>query len=1032
MNDLTPDKNSNGSTRGEAGNFTDIFIKKPVLAIVLSLIILILGARSLSELTVREYPKVEDTLVTVQTAYPGASANVVQGFITMPLERAIASSEGIDYITSSSTEGVSTIQVFMKLNYNPNAALAEVLSQVNSVLNQLPKQSQLPVITKTSVTNLAYLYLAFTSNSLSSSQMTDYLTRAVQPKVQSVSGVGQVMIYGNKQFGMRIWLNPKKMAEFNVTPVQVSQALANNNYISSNGYTKGNYIQVNISADTLLNSVRQFKNLVVANDGGTLIRIKDIGTVEMGSISYDAGNIMNGKKAVVMGIFTTPTANPLTVVKNIRKMIPSLKRELPAHIKLRVAFDRTVFISSSINEVVKAVVETLIIVVIVIFLFLGSARSVIIPVIAIPLSIIGDLFIMYYLHYSINLLTLLAMVLAIGLVVDDAIIVVENVSRHVEEGKKPVEAALVAARELGIPIIAMSITLVAVFLPIGFMGGLTGALFTEFAFSLAGAVLISGIIALTLSPMMSSKFLKEDMGKKGFTRFLDATFDKIKSVYSKILHGVLNYKPVVALVIAVVLVSAYFLFATTKSELAPTEDQGVIFVMGTASPTSTFKNLNVYAKQMGGIYYSIPEMDRYFMALGVSGNNSLISGLILKPWSERNKTQMQLTPVLQQKLNSVTGLKLVAFALPSLPGSQGLPVEFVVNSTSNYDELRSVTDSLMQKAMQSGLFLYMDSDLKYDEPQLKISIDKSKAQSMGVDMQEIGDTLSTMLSENYVNWFEMNGYSYKVIPQVSQKYRFTPNMLKNYYVQALNGNMVPLSSFIKIKTVVVPESLNQFNQLNSVTVSAVAKPGVTVGQALSYLENTSKNIFPKGFSYNFAGQSRQYVEEGSAMIVTFFFSLIIIYLILAALFDSFIDPVIILISVPMSLTGALIFLSLGFATINIYTEVGLVTLIGLVSKHGILITKFANDLQKEGMDKRSAIEHASAIRLRPILMTTAAMVFGVVPLLIATGAGAVSRFDIGLVIAAGLGIGTFLTIFIVPTVYMYIGKDLNKVSENAK
>jgi multidrug efflux pump len=740
---------------------------------------------------------------------------------------------------------------------------------------------------------------------------------------------------------------------------------------------------------------------------------------------------MNGKKAVVMGIFTTPTANPLTVVKNIRKILPSLKQQLPAHIKLRVAFDRTVFISSSINEVVKAVVETLIIVIIVIFLFLGSARSVIIPVIAIPLSIIGDLFVMYYLHYSINLLTLLAMVLAIGLVVDDAIIVVENVSRHIEEGRKPIDAALIGARELGIPVIAMSITLVAVFLPIGFMGGLTGALFTEFAFSLAGAVLISGIIALTLSPMMSSKFLKEDMGKGGFTHFLDVSFDKIKTVYSKILHSILDYKPVVALVIAVVLVSAYFLFVTTKSELAPTEDQGVIFVMGTASPTSTFKNLNMYAKQMGGIYNSIPEMDRYFMALGVSGNNSLISGLILKPWDERKKTQMQLTPVLQQKLNSVAGLKLVAFALPSLPGSQGLPVEFVVNSTTSYAELMGVTDSLMEKAMQSGLFLYMDSDLKYDEPQLKISIDKSKAQSIGVNMQEIGNTLSTMLSENYVNWFEINGYSYKVIPQVLQKYRFTPNMLKNYYVQASNGNMVPLSSFIKIKTVVVPESLNQFNQLNSVTVSAVTKPGVTVGQALSYLENTSKNIFPKGFSYNFAGQSRQFVEEGSAMLVTFFFSLIIIYLILAALFDSFVDPLIILISVPMSLTGALIFLSLGFATVNIYTEVGLVTLIGLVSKHGILITKFANDLQKEGIDKRSAIEQASAIRLRPILMTTAAMVFGVVPLLIATGAGAVSRFDIGLVIAAGLGIGTFLTIFVVPTVYMFIGKDLHKGNKNA-
>ncbi len=1021
MNEIKPQKKK---------SFTDIFIQRPVLAIVISLVIFILGARSLSELTLREYPKVKDTLITVQTAYPGASAQVVQGFITMPLERAIASSEGIDYMTSTSTEGVSTIQVFMKLNFSPNAALAEVLSQVNSVLNQLPKQSQLPVITKTSVTNLAYLYLAFTSNTLSSSQITDYLTRAVQPKIQAVSGVGQVQIYGNKQFGMRIWLNPKKMAEFNVTPIEVSNALANNNYIASNGYTKGNYVQVNISADTMLKTVKQFRNLVVADDGGTLIRVKDIGTVEMGAVSNDAGNIMNGKRAVVMGIFTTPTANPLTVVKKLTDMIPALRKQLPAHMKLRVAFNRTIFISSSINEVIKTVAETLIIVIIVIFLFLGSARSVVIPVIAIPLSIIGDLFIMYYLNYSINLLTLLAFVLAIGLVVDDAIIVVENVSRHIEEGKKPFDAAITAAKELGVPIIAMSITLVAVFLPIGFMGGLTGALFTEFAFTLAGAVLISGILALTLSPMLTSKFLKKDMGKKGLTHFLDVTFEKIKNIYLKILHGVLDYKPVVALVIIVVLTAAYFLFVTTKSELAPTEDQGVIFVQGTASPTSTYKNLKHYAKQIGHIYDSFPQMSRYFMALGASGNNTLISGMILKPWSQRKLTQMQLTPMVQEKLNSITGLQLAAFALPSLPGSQGLPVMFVITSTDNYLEMRSVALRLEQKAMQSGLFLYMDKDLKYDEPQIKIIINKNKAQSMGVNMATIGDTLSTMLSENYVNWFEMDGYSYKVIPQVIQKYRYDQYLLKNYYVTASNGNMVPLSSFISFKTVTVPESLNQFDQLNSVTISAIPKPGVTIGQALSFLEKTSKKIFPKGFSYNFAGQSRQFVQQGSAMIVTFFFSLIIIYLVLAALFDSFIDPVIILVSVPMSITGALIFLSLGFATINIYTEVGLVTLIGLISKHGILITKFANDLQKEGMDKRSAIEQAASIRLRPILMTTFAMVFGVVPLLIATGADAVSRFDIGLVIAAGLGIGTFLTIFIVPTVYMFFGKDLHKNKGN--
>lgn len=1007
-------------------NFTDIFIKRPVLAVVLSLVILMLGARSLSELGVRQYPKVEDTLVTVTTAYPGASANVVQGFITTPLERAIGSAEGIDYMTSSSKEGISSISVFMKLNYDPNAALAEVLSEVNSVSNQLPRQSQTPVITKTSVSNVAYLYLAFMSKTMSDSQIADYISRAVQPKIQAVSGVGQVLVYGNKSFAMRIWLNPQKMAEFNVTPVQISQALAANNYISANGYTKGKYLQVNVSAGTYLHNVRQFKNLVVANDGGTLVRIKDIGTVELGSQSYDAGNIMNGEKAAVMAIFTTPTANPLTVVGNIKKLIPSLRTQLPAHLKLNVAFDRTTYISSSIHEVIKVVIETLLIVILVIFLFLGSARSVIIPVIAIPLAIIGDLFIMLVLHYSINLLTLLAMVLAIGLVVDDAIIIVENVSRHIEEGKKPLEAALIGARELGVPIIAMSITLVSVFLPIGFMSGLTGALFAEFAFTLAGAVLISGIIALTLSPMMSSKFLKPVTGKKGFTHFLDVSFDKIKSVYSKTLHGVLNYKPIVAFVIIVVLTGGYFLFISSKTELAPTEDQGVVFVLGTAAPTSTFNNLKIYAKQIGGIYKKFPELSHYFMALGAFGNNSLISGFLLKPWSQRKITQMQLMPQVQARLNTVTGLKAVAFPLPSLPGSQGLPVEFVITSTANYSELRSVSEAFMGKALKSGLFAYMDSDLKIDEPLLNVSIDRSKALSMGISMQEIGDTLSTMLSENYVNWFEMQGYSYEVIPQVLQKYRLNSSMLKNYYVTASNGNMVPLSSFIKIKTSVVPESLNQFNQLNSVTVSATTKFGVTLGQALSYLEKVAKRTFPKGYTYNFSGESRQYVQEGSALLITFFFALIIIYLVLAALFDSFVDPLIILVSVPMSLTGAIIFLSLGFATVNIYTEVGLVTLIGLVSKHGILITRFANDLQKEGMGKRAAIEQASAIRLRPILMTTAAMVFGVVPLLMATGAGAVSRFDIGLVIASGLGIGTFLTIFIVPAVYMFIGKDLNK------
>jgi multidrug efflux pump len=1007
--------------------FTDIFIKKPVLSVVLSLIILFLGLRSITELGVRQFPKTEDTLITVQTAYPGASAEVVQGFITTPLERAIASSEGIDYMTSSSSEGISTINVYMKLNYDPNAALSEVLAQVNSVLNQLPKQAQLPVITKTSVTNVAYLYLSFTSNSMNSSQMTDYINRVIVPQVQAVNGVGQVMVYGNKTFAMRVWLNPTKMAEFNITPLEVYQALESNNYISATGYTKSPYIQINISTATDLHTIDEFKNLVVANYNGTLIRLKDIAKVELGSVNYSATNIFNGKEAIVLGIFTTPTANPLTVVDNIYKILPSMKSQLPSAMKMKVAYDRTTYIRTSIDEVVKTVLETLIVVIAVIFLFLGSYRSVIIPVIAIPLSIVGGMFMMFLLGYTINLLTLLAMVLAIGLVVDDAIIVVENVDRHISEGKNRIEASLLAARELGVPILAMSITLVAVFLPIGFMSGLTGALFKEFAFTLAGDVIISGIVALTLSPMLSSKFLKEETNKKGFAYFLDKQFDGLRTLYSKILKVVLDSKPVVVFVIIVVLTSAYFLFITSKSELAPTEDQGVIFVQGTGAPTTTLNDLEHSAKQIEQVYKTFPELQQYFMALGFgSSNNALISGFMLKPWNERKKTQMEIMPYLQEKLNTVPGLQIVAFPLPSLPGSQGLPVQFVITTTSEYKQLYQVSNELIAQAMKSGLFAYMDSDLKYDQPQIDISIDRSKALSMGINMQTLGNSLSTLLSENYINWFSMQGYSYKVIPQVLDKYRFDQNSLKNYYIAASNGQLVPLSSIITIKTTTVPEALNRFNQQNSATISATMKPGVTLGQALSYLENLSKKIFPHGYTYNFSGQSRQFVQEGSSMLITFIFALVIIYLVLAALFESFVDPLIILISVPMSITGALIFLSLGFATVNIYTEVGLVTLIGLVSKHGILIVKFANDLQDQGIPKRQAIEQAAQIRLRPILMTTAAMVFGVVPLLLATGAGAVSRFDIGLVIASGLGIGTFLTIFIVPTVYLLIGKDVKQ------
>ncbi|MDR3631989.1 MAG: efflux RND transporter permease subunit [Desulfocapsaceae bacterium] len=1007
--------------------FTDIFIRRPVLATVLSLFILVLGLRSVSILPVLQFPRTENAVVTVTTAYTGADADLVAGFITTPLENSIAQANGIDYMTSTSIQGLSTITCNLRLNANVNQALTEINTKVNAVRNQLPPESQQSVLNVAIGQTIDAMYIGFNSKVLSANKITDYLIRVVQPKLQAIEGVQTAEILGQKLFSMRIWMDPQKLAAYNLTASDISSALAKNNYIATVGNTKGQMVQVNLTASTSLHSAEEFRNLIVRQQEGAVVRLEDVATVTLGSDDYESQVAFDGEKAVYIGIQVTPSANLLEVIKRVRDVFPGIQKEFPEGINGQIVYDSTKFVDSSIKEVVYSLFEALLIVTLVVFLFLGSFRSVLIPVIAIPLSLVGAFTIMLALHFSINLLTLLALVLAIGLVVDDAIIIVENVNRHLEEGAKPTDAAILAARELANPIIVMTVVLVAVYVPIGFMGGLTGALFTEFAFTLVAAVTISGIVALTLSPMMCARMLKvHDPSQKGwqarFVVYLDRRFDALHRSYQGLLHKTLAYLPVTAVFALVVLSSIYFLYAGAKSELAPQEDQGVVITASTSAPNATLQQREAYSRAVYDQFMTHPETDHVFQ-LDMPGTS--IAGMVLKAWDERERTSNVLQPILQKELAGIAGVRVVAFQPPPLPGSHGLPVQFVLQTTDSFGRLSPVADQFLLEAQKSGMFMFLDSDLKYDLPQSEVVIDRDMTAQLGLSMQDVGGALSSMLGGNYVNYFSLDGRSYKVIPQVQQGFRLNTQQLEDYYIRTATGKSIPLATVAHMKASVAPESLNHFQQQNAATISGVAFPGVTQGEALNYLKQLAQQTLPPGYGIDYSGQSRQYTQESTALVVTFFFALIIIFLALAAQFESFRDPVIILISVPMSICGALIFISLGVggASLNIYTEVGLVTLIGLISKHGILIVEFANNLQRQGHSKREAIEMAAAIRLRPILMTTAAMVLGVVPLIIATGAGAISRYNMGLVIASGLSIGTLFTLFVVPAMYMLLAAE---------
>jgi multidrug efflux pump len=1010
---------------------TDIFIRRPVLTICINLLILLAGLKSLDSLTTRQYPRSDLAVVTVTTSYVGANADLVRGFISTPLERAIASADGIDYLTSSSRQSVSEIKAHLKLNFDVNSALTQIQSKVAQVRNDLPPEAEAPIIdVESSDSRFAAVYLSFYSDELQSNQITDYLTRVVQPRLSSIAGVQKAEILGSRQFAMRVWLKPDRMAAVGLSPAEVSQVMLNNNYLSAVGNTKGAMVVVNLRANTDLSSVEEFRDLVVSGSGTDLVRLRDIADVELGAENYDDDVRFAGKSATFVGVWALPNANSLDVIKDVRLALPEIEEVLPSGLKMDVPYDSTEYIEDSIIEVLKTLAETIFIVIIVIFLFIGSFRSVLVPVVAIPLSLIGGAAIMFMLGFTLNLLTLLAIVLAVGLVVDDAIVMLENVERHVEEGMSPLDAALVAARELVGPIIAMTITLAAVYAPIGIQGGLTGALFREFAFTLAGAVLVSGFVALTLAPMMSSKLVRSRDEKVPPLKLkIEATLHSLRSKYQRFLTRLLDYRwAIIASAFLFTLCTLPFYMFSMK-ELAPREDQGILFGIVQASPNSSLDQTKIYTEKVNEVFESFPEFATSFQITGASFG---FSGLVTKPWTERGRTTLEMEPEAWGKVSKIPGVRVIVTTPAPLPGGSDFPVEFVISTTQEPLELNRYAQQIVAAAFQSGMFMFADADLKFDLPQSEIVIDREKAASLGLDMRTIANELSAYTGGNFINRFSIQGRSYKVIPQVKRGQRLTPEQILDVYISLPNGDLIPLSTIAKLKDSVQPRELKRFQQLNSVTIQGAIPPGVSIDQALAALEEKASEILPDNFSIDYAGESRQLRKEGSSLVSTMILSILMIYLVLAAQFESFRDPFIILFgSVPLALSGALVFSFLGFTSMNIYSQVGLVTLVGLVAKNGILIVEFANSLRDEGVNLRSAIIQASSTRLRPVLMTSVATVVGHFPLVLASGPGAGARNSIGIMLVSGMVIGTFFTLFVVPAIYLVVAKGPEKSSSDA-
>jgi multidrug efflux pump len=1017
--------------------FTDLFIRRPVIAIVVNLIIVIAGLQAIRTLNVRQYPRSENAAVTVTTIYVGASAALVRGFITTPLERSIAAADGVDYIESESKQNVSTIRARLRLNYDANRALSEIASKVNQVRGDLPPEAELPIINIESAdSQFASAYLSFSSQFLKQNEITDYLVRVVQPRLSAVEGVQRADILGARTFAMRIWLKPDRMAALNVSPAQIRQALAANNYLSAVGQTKGSLVQVNLTANTDLRSVKEFQQMVIREKDGSVVRLGDVADVVLGAEDYDVMVNFSGDTAVFVGIWALPNANSLDVIKRVRSEMEVIKKELPEQIKATIAYDGTAYIQNAIDEVIQTLLETILIVIVVIFLFMGSLRSVLVPVVAIPVSLIGAVFLMQLFGFTINLLTLLAVVLSVGLVVDDAIVVVENVERHVREGMKPFDAALVGARELVGPIISMTITLAAVYAPIAFQGGLTGSLFREFALTLAGAVTISGVVALTLSPMMSARLLKSGHEDKGLSGLVNRTFERVKNTYSRHLEASFKARGIIYTAWGLISLLAVAMFLQSPRELAPVEDQGVIFGIVNTPSNSTLDQVAQSTREVNKTVMAIPETNFTFQITFPSGG---FWGMGLKPWSDRKRSAAQILPEVQQKVGAIPGIQTFPILPAALPGGGNFPVEFVIASTADSAEILSFATQLQEKAAKSGMFAFPPLiDVKVDQPEAEIVIDREKVAQLGLNLQTVGQDISAAVGGNFVNRFSVDGRSYKVIPQIARVDRLNPEQLRDIYVTGPNGQLVSLSSIATIRDSVTPRSLNRFQQLNAVKLSGVAiRP---LDDALRFLEDEAASILPKGYVVDYTGESRQLRVEGNKFGPAFLLSIVLIFLILAAQFNSFRDPLVILMgSVPLAMFGslALTFLKMpnpnmpfwtdGWTTtLNVYSQVGLVTLVGLVAKNGILIVQFANELQREGQSKVEAVKNAAVVRLRPILMTSAATIFGHLPLTFVSGPGAAARNSIGLVLVAGMAIGTAFTIFFVPAIYLLIARDHGK------
>ena len=1014
--------------------FTDIFIRRPILALVVNLLIIIAGLQAVFSLSVRQYPRSDNAMVTVTTTYVGASADLVRGFITTPLERAIAGADGIDYIQSQSAQNLSTISVRLKLNYDPIKALSEISSKVDQVRGDLPPEAEVPIINVESAdSQFASAYLSFTTPDLEQNQITDYLMRVVQPRLSALSGVQRADILGARTFSMRVWLKPDRMAALNVSPAAVHQALAANNYLSALGQTKGELVQINLTADTDLRSPEEFKRLAIRAENGAVIRLGDIADVALGAEDYGAEVRFTGKTAVFIGVWPLPNANSIEVIKLVREEMEAIQQTLPTGMEGKVAYDATEYIDSAIHEVLKTLGDTLLIVVVIIFLFIGSFRAVAIPVIAIPLSLIGAVFLMQVFGFTVNLLTLLAVVLSVGLVVDDAIVVVENVERHLSQGESPLNAAILGARELVGPLVAMTVTLAAVYAPIGLQGGLTGSLFREFAFTLAGAVTISGIVALTLSPVMSAKLLKPGMEEHGLAGRIARDFGKLRRFYGRLLDGTLRARPAVYLIWVVISALAVPMFTMSAKELAPMEDQGVIFGILDASADSTLDQTSVYAAAANRVFLDVPESRFTFQ---VTFPSSGFSGLVVAPWDQRERTVGEILPEVQAGLAAIPGIQMFPVTPPAQPGGGDVPRELILASPAPQEEILDFARQLQQKAMMSGMFAFPPLiDVKIDQPQTELVIDRDKVAAMGLSLASVGGDVGAVMGGNYVNRFNIDGRSYKVIPQVQRVDRLTPDQLKDIHVTGPDGRLVPLSTVATLREATVARSLNRFQQLNAVKISGVAvRP---LDEALRFLEDEAAQILPKGYVIDYTGDSRQLRTEGNKFLTAFGLAVVLIFLVLAAQFNSFRDPFVILAgSVPLAVFGALIFTflkmpdpSVAFwtegwtTTLNIYSQVGLVTLVGLVSKNGILIVEFANQLQKAGRSKLEAVREASLTRLRPILMTSGATIAGHFPLTLVTGAGAEARNSIGLVLVGGMAVGTLFTLFVVPSIYMLVARD---------